>query len=408
MSLEPSNTGRRTRFGATSSSSIGDVGQGSSAQGEHTEGSPSEHDDDDPSVEGREGPPPPPPGGFVPEVPPHMAGPGHLPQVLPIIDPATFQQQMFNMMNLLTQSIAANNSQVRQSSATPAPSNNREPKVKDPETFHGQRDSLNAFLTECELVFELQPSRFGDDRIKVSYMISLLRGTPLLAVRPFLSHDPRPLFLDSHLLFVDYLRTNYGDSDEKGTARRKLKALRQSGPASAYFAELQQYIAVLGWKEHEPIIDRAIDGLRPYLKDEVARSGLEFASLNELMRYIIPLDNRLYERDQERKRETGSTKVVNVQTRVGINTPTQVSSTVTAPRNPIPSQPQANFGQGGPTSTFQRGPLSDAEKQRRRDAGACVRCGKMGHYAANCPGAQNHPAVQVQVKTEPVQRAEKP
>jgi hypothetical protein len=49
----------------------------------------------------------------------------------------------------------------------------KEPKVKDPETFQGLRDTLNAFLTECELIFELQPSRFVDDRTKVSFMISL-------------------------------------------------------------------------------------------------------------------------------------------------------------------------------------------------------------------------------------------
>ena len=105
-----------------------------------------------------------------------------------LIDPMTFQQQMFTMMNLLTQSIAA---QTRQSSAIPAHSTTKEPKVKDPETFHGQRDTLNAFLTECELIFELQSSRFADDRTKVNYMISLLRGMPLLA-RPLLAQVPRP------------------------------------------------------------------------------------------------------------------------------------------------------------------------------------------------------------------------
>jgi len=104
-------------------------------------------------------------------------------------------------------------------------------------------------------------------------MISLLRGTPLLAVRPLLSQIPSPIILEDFTLFVDYLRTNYGDPDEKGTARRKLKALRQVGPASSYFAEFQQYIAILGWKDQDPIVDRAIHGLKPYLKDEVMLSA---------------------------------------------------------------------------------------------------------------------------------------
>jgi len=134
-------------------------------------------------------------------------------------------------------------------------------------------------------------------------MISLLRGTPLLAVRPLLSQIPSPIILEDFTLFVDYLRTNYGDPDEKGTARRKLKALRQIGPASSYFAEFQQYIAILGWKDQDPIVDRAIDGLKPYLKDEVAKTGLQPRSLSDLISFIVPLDNRLYEREQERRRD---------------------------------------------------------------------------------------------------------
>src|SRR5690348_12715153 len=127
------------------------------------------------------------------------------------VDAAAFQQQILAMMNLLTQNLVNIQGATRQS-ATPPPTI-REPKVKDPETFHGVRNSLNAFLTECDLVFELQPSRFQDDRIKVSYMISFLRDTPLLAIRPLLSEVPRPAILDNYQSFVDYLRTNYGDPD---------------------------------------------------------------------------------------------------------------------------------------------------------------------------------------------------
>jgi len=297
------------------------------------------------------------------------------------IDPATFQQQMFMMMNLLTQSIAA---QTRQPSTTPAHNTSKEPKVKDPETFHGHRDTLNAFLTECELIFELQPSRFVDNRTKVSYMISLLRGTPLLAVRPLLSQIPRPIILEDFALFVDYLRTNYGDPDEKGTARRKLKALRQIGPASSYFAEFQQYIAILGWKDQDPIVDRAIDGLKPYLKDEVARTGLQPRSLSDLISFIVPLDNRLYEREQERRRETKETN----------SKPITSSGTTTVTR-PTPNVGQYNRGPlntgtrpvGSPATAIPRGPLSAEERQRRRDNNLCLYCGNGGHLAQNCPNA---------------------
>ena len=64
---------------------------------------------------------------------------------------------------------------------------------------------------------------------------------------------------------------------------------------SVYFAELQQYVAILGRKEPKPIIDRSVDGLKFCLKDEVARSGLVSSTLNDLIRFIVLLDNRLYE-----------------------------------------------------------------------------------------------------------------
>ena len=58
-------------------------------------------------------------------------------------------------------------------------------------------------------------------------MLSFLRGTPIVAVRPHLMADPRPDFLKNSDLFVAYLCTDYGDPNKLGTARRKLKSLRQ-------------------------------------------------------------------------------------------------------------------------------------------------------------------------------------
>lgn len=300
----------------------------------------------------------------------------------PIIDHATFQQQMFAMMSLLTQSIANSRQDARESTSGPH-STSKEPKVKDPETFHGHRNSLNSFLTECELVFELQPSRFQDDRTKISYMVSYLRDAPLLAVRPLLQENPRPEMLEVYTDFIAYLRSNYGDPDEKGTARRKLKSLHQVGSASSYFAEFQQYVAILGWKDQEPIVDKAIEGLRPNLKDEIARQGYEAETLTDLIKFIIPLDNRLYEREQERRREAKDARD-NVQ-RLGQTRGQNITATATTVQTRIPptgqdqgSRPQATFAQRTQQWDNQRqgqqfgGPLSDAEKQRRRDHNLCL------------------------------------
>ena len=169
-------------------------------------------------------------------VPAPTASPG-------IINPATFQQQMLNIMTKLGESIPGQRTRRETTSASTRDSN-KEPKAKDPETFHGNRETLNIFFTECQLVFIIQPSRFGNDNTKINYMVSFLRGTPMVAICPYIMSDPCPDFLEDFDLFVAYLRTNYGDPDELGTARRKLKALCQTSSAASYFAKFQQYLAI--------------------------------------------------------------------------------------------------------------------------------------------------------------------
>jgi hypothetical protein len=72
-----------------------------------------------------------------------------------------------------------------------------------------------------------------------------------------------------------------------------LKALRQTGPASSYFAEFQQDVAILGWKDQDPIIDKAIEGMKQSLKDEIARQGYVSNTLADLIRFIVSLGSRL-------------------------------------------------------------------------------------------------------------------
>ena len=63
----------------------------------------------------------------LPFAAPPVATPG-------LIDPATFQQQMFNMMSLLTESIAGQRTR-RENTSLSTREYGKEPKIKDPETF---------------------------------------------------------------------------------------------------------------------------------------------------------------------------------------------------------------------------------------------------------------------------------
>ena len=126
----------------------------------------------------------------------------------------------------------------------------------------------------------------------------------LEAIRPYINLSIKPSFMNNFKEFILCLKLYYGDPDITGQAQHKLKALQQTTSALAYFGEFQQYITVLQWIDGDMIVDRAIDGLKPNPEDKCTQTGTYFVSLRDLMRFIIPLDDRLFEREQERKRET--------------------------------------------------------------------------------------------------------
>jgi hypothetical protein len=163
--------------------------------------------------------------------------------------------------------------------------------------------------------------------------------------------------------FIEYLRVNYGNPDKRGAACRALKSLRQTGPASAYFAEFQQYIAILGWVYQDPIVDKAISGLKSNLKDELARNGARPETLAELIQYVIPLDNRLYKREMERKNEERA----NDRSRVGQgNTGVTVNAYVSPASGPNPaiSRVHQTSTNVPPSPPYTRGqPISEELRQ---------------------------------------------
>ena len=313
----------------------------------------------------------------------------------PIPDPMA---QFMQMIELLTSKLNERGA----TSPSPGGDNRKEPKAKDPETFDGQRSKLSAFLTECRIIFTLQKSRFPDDSTKVHFAISFLRDTPLLAIRPYLARGEEhyPEFLQTFDAFAEYLRQNYGDPDERGTAKRKMRGLVQTGSASAYFAEFNQHAAVLGWQDEEPAIEQAMFGLKDSLKDEIARAGKVFKKLSDLINYVVPLDNRLWERELEKKKRE-KPMVVTTTAKVSQSTPTMPTIAPTPPKfdgnsggNPtifrVSAQPQSlvtnnPFRISSPRTSGPRGPLSEEEKARRRANNECTYCGERGHYVAVCP-----------------------
>jgi hypothetical protein len=98
-----------------------------------------------------------------------------------------------------------------------------------------------------------------------SFLQKLLPSTKC----PHLNIFSGPTFLNGYLEFFDYPQYPYHDPNVQGTACCRYCSCIQK---PAYFSELQQYLAVLGWsRDLEPVVNKAIKGLKPLLEGKLAR-----------------------------------------------------------------------------------------------------------------------------------------
>ena len=64
-------------------------------------------------------------------------------------------------------------------------SRTRGPKIKEPDTFHGDRTKLRGFLVQLEIYFSNQPHIFDNDKAKNGFAVSLLRDAAEKWITPY-------------------------------------------------------------------------------------------------------------------------------------------------------------------------------------------------------------------------------
>lgn len=260
-----------------------------------------------------------------------------------------------------------------------------EPKTAAPPTFDGSKPrECRAFLSHCRINFQTQPSRFVNEQSKVFYAIGYLRGSAFELVEPYLDetrHLTRPAWLDTFSAFAGHLNSAFGIVDEVQQAERRIRTLQQTGSASQYYTRFLSLASLLDWDDHA-LRSQFYFGLKPHIKDDLAHHDRP-TSLEALKELAIRIDNRLFERLQERKDERGTTALpsIGATPRPGFQ-PT-----------PRPFVPRSSPVVSGPTpmdidavnTTSPRGPLPAQEKQRRRQLNLCLYCGQPNHTVNTCP-----------------------
>ena len=265
----------------------------------------------------------------------------------------------------------------RGSAGTPAPGGARidAPRYPKPEPFDGTGD-VRPFLTSVRAWLHLNPGILLQSQ-KILSAGSLLTGKALEwwepTARDFLINEHKERKKSTQEIFENYdnfekqLEVAFGETDEIKKATRQLTQLRQTGSAMHYFREFRRIAEKLGWAD-APMIELAYQGLKEKVKDDIYKETRP-TQFNAFAELVIKADNRLYERELEKRNIGGRTQATFHRFAKGYF------------RSP------ANTGKKRmvPTSTGHHpGPMDLDATERVRSKGKCYNCGKEGHYANKC------------------------
>jgi hypothetical protein len=286
----------------------------------------------------------------------------------------TLQGDMANLEHangMLHQRINAN---VQSASIPPAARNTMEPKLERPERFSGKQKDLRNFVASVENIFALQPLRYDSPRAKTGYLGSLFTGDALTWYRTL--QETSDACLTDYEVFKQGFIDMFGDPFIRKTAQDQLEKCQQgSGSTATYVSKFRRIAADTGYNE-ATLTHSFTKNLSHAVREALAINDEDPASLEDLYRYAIKVDNRLY----ELRRSTPATRALAPQIRRR-STDEFKSLRFPTPSGPIPMEIGATQFQ----TQHRRGPLSKEEKQRRRDNNLCLYCGEHGHLALQCP-----------------------
>jgi Ty3 transposon capsid-like protein len=268
-------------------------------------------------------------------------------------------------------------------------------KVASPEPFDGKSTAqLRNFFSQLHLVFATQPLEFHDDKNKIMYAASFLRGTAFAWIQPYLEMVDPPVWMRDFSRFAAELNTAFGDPDISSANRRRIRELKQTGSVAAYTAEFRRLASQLTWDD-PTLADQYFEGLKESVQDALI-AAVYPNQLEPLIQMASRIDNLQRQRHAARAQPSESFVPVQRKKQPPHNaaqpqaapsawSPTH-SSAPTTVNDPGPRPQERNVSR----PRFQR--LTDEQKEYRRKYNLCMYCGIAGHIAQMCPVRPENPA----------------
>lgn len=307
---------------------------------------------------------------------------------------AQFQQASNATQAATNAALEAIANQLRALSVAPAPAapRHRDPefsgstrtptiKFREPRTFNGKADQVHAFIRDIRACIELQVDAFFSDRRRALYL-SLYLGESAIAWYNAITVSPeRKYLLDDFEALLSDFEAHFLNVNLVRKAHRDLENLRQTGSVSAYASRFREILVYLNLSE-ETKIEQFYSGLKDPIKDNLSgQMSIPTESLDNYIEYCIRIDDRLHERELERRHDSksGTNRSRDQRHQNSNRVPAQTA-------RPLYTDSSAQ-SQHTPMEidAVRQGPLSEDEKTRRRKEGLCLYCGQGDHIISKCP-----------------------
>jgi hypothetical protein len=257
----------------------------------------------------------------------------------------------------------------------------KKPKMAAPEKYDGSREELRTFLTNVDLYCEFNEVPTEQDKIlmastymkgKASNWMQPYVDDYLLDVKQNGTKDETRAIFASWTEFKQEMGRIFGEVDAKNQAEKRITHLRQTKSVSAYTAEFKQLQARIDWDDAalRTVFEA---GLKENVKDGLVHHDKP-ESLQALIELATRIDNRLWERSQQKGRFQPTMA----------NTRKQ-RSRYDKDGDAIMTGKVQEKAKDRHTRGKNHDGLSKEERQKRYDNRACLRCGEVGHFRRDCP-----------------------
>ena len=250
--------------------------------------------------------------------------------------------------------------------------NTKKPKIKEPSTFHGERDQLRSWLAQLSVYFKGVGWEFEYNNDKIVYALSLLRGDALKWATPYIERR-QDVTWSSWDDFKHELQGQFGEIDEEGAARAKLMRMTQGSKGDTEYWYEYRLITSQTGMDDATLTYHLIKGFKTVLQDAWGIDGSETQDPQLVANWAI-------------KKETKMAAIKHM--RHGTTSKETTASSGT-PRNQNGTFRPQHHNQGDPREldATRRRPgfnISAKEYQQRMRGNLCLKCAKPGHQAVAC------------------------